>query len=838
MPSRLISRGITALLSCLVLVAGVAAQPRAGDAPAPATKAFAALVGDAAPIGKGPLVAWRTKDQTLLAIPVDLLDRLYFWYVEAARFPEAALAKDGNSVAEAVVQLERQGSRLLVRDRSPSFLKRSPSGVPEGDATEIDPRLPLDPIDIAIDTAALGPVILALPILAEADGRILVDLTAAFSSDIDGLTAAKHIASAGVVPAPIGLTTDPARSYIADIDVYPDNLHIRSHLTFRAQNPGEPFKGFQPISIELGHSLVLLPDKPMAARRYDDRVGYMFVDFSEFETSRGEAASDPLRGVIKRFRLEKADPTAAVSDPVRPIVFYIGQGVPERWRRWIAAGVESWEPAFRKAGFSNAIKARNAPSPADDPDWSPDDARYNVIRWVPQPFENAMGPSVADPRSGEILFAHVLLWPQVLGFFSDYYWLMAHGIDPEIDGLPLNEAAQGKLLQYIVAHEVGHSIGLRHNHLASTAYTVSELRDPAFADASGPNASIMAYGRMNQAAQPGDGVTRVLAGHGPYDDFAIQWGYGIHGRTPAEEQAALGRMAAASVDDRLIRWAAGEAGFEERWMFDPRVQMEAVGSERIDATRLGLAKLATSMAALDGATSDERIFRSVYALGLSQFDMQMNSVLKMVGGHYATGGDGRRPLVVPAAEQRAAVAFLVGEGAAAYDVFLQPSLVRRGEPIAGDRVVDAHRTLWLGMLLSGSRLALVQGQHAIDPSAYGVAAMARDITDAVWGDLEGMPAWRASQQRAYLDALAKLFDPPANPNLAAVAAGLAAQMHTQGYIAQQLATGADTLFPAYAREALPAIKLRLERAAKAERDESRRLHLRQMAERIGAMLEA
>ena len=472
-------------------------QPQAPRVDTP--KAFAAVVGDAKPIGDGPLVAYRTKDQTLLAFPTPLLDRLFFWYVEAARFPPNAIAKDGNSVAEAVVTLERQGSRLLVQDRSPSFEKRSPSGIPEGDPSTVDPRRTSAPIDVAIDAAALGPVIAALPIVAEADGRILVDLTTTFSNDIDGLTAAAHIASAGVVPAPIGLTVDTARSYIADIGVYPDNLHVRSHLTFRAQNPQAPVNGFQPISIELGHSLVMLPEKAMAARRYDDRVGFNFTSFAEFESASGELATDPLRGIIKRFRLEKADPSAPVSDPVKPIVFYIGRGVPDRWRPYIAAGIESWQPAFEAAGFSNAILARNAPTPAENPGWSPEDARYNVIRWVPQPFTNAMGPSVADPRSGEILFAHILVWPQVIDWIQDYYWLMGRGLDPAVDRLPLREEKQGELLKYVVAHEVGHSIGLRHNHLASTAYTVAELRDPQFANAHGPNASIMAY----RPAEPG-----------------------------------------------------------------------------------------------------------------------------------------------------------------------------------------------------------------------------------------------------------------------------------------------------------------------------------------------
>jgi hypothetical protein len=700
----------------------------------------------------------------------------------------------------------------------------------------VDPRRTSTPIDVAIDAAALGPVVAALPIVAEADGRLLLDLTATFSNDIDGLTAAAHIASAGVVPAPIGLTVDAARSYIADIGVYPDNLHVRSHLTFRAQNPEAPVKGFQPISIELGHSLIVLPEKPMAARRYDERVGFNFTNFSEFESASGEMATDPLRGIINRFRLEKADPKAEVSDPVKPIVFYVGRGVPDRWRPYIAAGIESWRPAFEAAGFSNAILARDAPSPAEDPEWSPEDARYNVIRWVPQPFTNAMGPSVTDPRSGEILFAHILVWPQVIDWIQDYYWLMGRGLDPAVDRLPLTEQKQGELLQYIVAHEVGHSIGLRHNHLASTAYTVAELRDPRFANAHGPNASIMAYGRLNQAAQPGDGVTRIASAQGPYDLFAIRWGYGRHGDTPAEEQAALDRLAAASVGDRLTRWAAGEAGFEDRWMIDPRVQMESVGAERVEATRLGLKKVGASVAALDAAAADDRVFRRAYAQGLAVFDNMMSSVTKVVGGQLAGEGPASRPAFVGADEQRAAVRFLLGDGAAAYDAFLRPDLVLRANPMSGDRSVNARRAGWVRVLLSAPKLALVATQQALDPGAYGVVDLAQDVTDAVWGTLEGQPAWRAAQQEAYLDSVEKILRATPDPRAPAAAAALAAQMYSPGFVANQLATGAETVFPAYVRETLPRLKAKLDLAARDARDQETRLRLRQSADRIEALL--
>ena len=214
----------------------------------------------------------------------------------------------------------------------------------------------------------------------------------------------------------------------------------------------------------------------------------------------------------------------------------------------------------------------------------------------------------------------------------------------------------------------------------------------------------------------------------------------------------------------------------------------------------------------------------------------MNSVTKVVGGQLAGGGEASRPAFVSASEQRAAVQFLLNEGAAAYDAFLRPGLVLRADPMSGDRSVNAHRVNWLRVLLSGPKLALVATQQAIDPAAYGVIQLAQDVTDAVWGSLDGQPAWRATQQEAYLDSVEKILRAAPDPRAPAIAAAMAGRMYSPGYIANQLATGAETVFPAYVRETLPLLKAKLDRAAREARDEASRLHLRKMADRIEALL--
>jgi hypothetical protein len=275
----------------------------------------------------------------------------------------------------------------------------------------------------------------------------------------------------------------------------------------------------------------------MRPRLADPRVGFFPTEYTQFESDRGTAQEK--KTLIARFRLEKkANPQAAVSDPVKPITFYIGPGMPERWRPYVAAGVRQWLPVFEAAGFSNAIRAVDAPTPQQDPNWSAEDVTLNVIRWVPEERANAMGPHVIDPRSGETLSAHVLIWPGVIDTFGQYYWAMfGGGVDPAATRLPLSQEKSGAILSYIVAHEVGHTLGLMHNHMASTAHTVAQLRNPAFANKAGPNSSIMAYGRFNHVAQPGDGVTQLWGVVGPYDYAAIRYGYADFGSDPPPSAA-------------------------------------------------------------------------------------------------------------------------------------------------------------------------------------------------------------------------------------------------------------------------------------------------------------
>ena len=863
----------TLAAASFVLVAAPAVAQRAADAPALER------------IGAGRLAAFRQGPNTLLLVPPDAIGKPFVWYTEVVGVPAGMVADGGLEVASTLARFERHGDVLHVRDLGVQVRRRGgtvrPTPAPEagagpgpgasadvptaGSATGVAaarasggtrtaprPAPPVDesvpgaaprdakrrPIDVAIGALETGALIAAFPILgADPQGAVMVDATRVFSGDIGAASGRGFVVASGRVPAAL----DPASSYIERVRVRGNGLTIRSHLTYLAVSPEQQALGPQPVSIVLGHSLVFLPETPMASRPADPRVGYFPVRYVEFESERG--AAQEAKTVITRFRLEKANPKAAVSDPVVPITFYIGPGVPERWRPYLAAGVLQWLPAFEAAGFSNAIRVRNAPTPQEDPDWSPEDPTINVIRWVPEERANAMGPHVVDPRSGEVLSAHILVWPNVIDYFGQYYWAMfGGGVDPRAARLPLPEAISGGILQYAVAHEVGHTLGLMHNQLASTAHTVAQLRDPRFANRAGPNSSIMAYGRFNYVAQPGDGVTQLWGTIGPYDVAAIRYGYGVFGTDRDSERRELARFADTFSTDRRLYWGS-EEGLEllGRFARDPRVQTENVGAERVAATRLGLANLKRSLDRLDAATSgDAALYRSTYGVMLGRHVGLLKSVKRLVGGAMPPLGRGEGPtaLLVPAAEQREAVRFLLGEGAASLEPYAVPAVVERVAVYGGYRAIDRVQAGLVGDLLEGPTLALLESQKRRDPAAYSSLDLGRDVAEAVWGDLAAAPSTRRALQRGWIDASRRLLVAWATDGEQEAQEAKAAEAASvPSTVARALvASGEDTVYVPWLRATLPALKERLDAAARAAADEGDRLHFAEMAVQVARLM--
>lgn len=810
-PSRVVfSSLLAASLMTLAPWASGADEPKPdSDAPQPAAtkpadskpgelKKYAQVITKEARTYQGVFTVHKIDDKVYFEIAPDALGKTMLWQTEVVKAP-VGVGWGGTSLGSRVVKWERRANKVYLWQLS--FDKH-------GDGKAIQE---------AVDSASAGSIIMSFNVEAEGrDRAAVINVTPLYSSDVPEF-AAGRLAGAGA-----GI--DASRSYVDEVKAFPTNIETRSLLTFRVG--ASPLGGgARSVSILVHYSMTLLPEKPMRPRFFDSRVGYFTQAFEDYTTANNWVEE---KQYISRYRLEKKNPKAEVSEPVKPIVYYISREVPEKWRQSIKQGVEDWQPVFEKAGFRHAIICKNAPSADEDPSWDPEDARYSVIRWVASPVQNAMGPHVHDPRSGEIISAHIIMWHDVLKLVQEWYFVQCGALDPQAAKLPLPDELTGRLLRQVVTHEVGHTLGLRHNQKASSAYTIAQLRDPKFCDEHGTTASIMSYGRYNYVAQPDDNVKRLIPKVGPYDFFAIEWGYkSIPGAdSPEAERTELDKSAARQMDEPWLRFG-GEDGPAQ---VDPMVKTENIGADPVEATALGLKNLDRLTDLLLPATErlgeDETLLRDTYGSLMSHRSNWFRSVVQMVGGVVETrnlGGRGTDSFTRLSKEkQQEAVHFLLDNAFTTPKKLLQPAIVNRFEYLGVADAVTNQQVGVLNSLLSSGRFRQLMDAEVLAPAdAYTAMQFLTDMQDGIWSELKAdhpqIDACRRKLQRAYVEQLKNEVTPK----------------EVAGRFG---ASNSDTDFRAVARAALKDLNDRLGDAIEKTKDPMTLAHLKDCKEEVDQTL--
>jgi hypothetical protein len=686
------------------------------------------------------------KAKVYFEIPKEQLGKDLLVVVQVKKSP-ADVSYPGQSVGDEVVRWELRDNKVLLK------------AVPFSHVAD-----PANPVAKAVAAMSTPGILMSFPVEAfSKEGAPVIEVTRLFTSEVNEFSAKRALQATGM---------DASRSYIDKVKAFPLNLNVEAVQTFNPNPvplpPGIPPQYAAMIpppptrTAVVHYSFVQLPEKPMMGRLKDDRVGFFSHGHTDYSRPEHEVTTTSF---IARWRLEKKDPAAAKSEPVKPIIFYVDPATPKAWVPFVKQGIEAWKGAFEEAGFLNAIQAKEAPSREQDPDWSADDARHSVVRWVPSRTANAMGPHVSDPRSGEILEADIEIYQNILQLQTDWYFTQVGPLDKRVATLPMPDELMGELLAYVVTHEVGHSLGLPHNFKASATYPVDKLRDKAWLEKMGHVATLMDYSRFNYLAQPEDGLDPklLIPKIGPYDTFAIKWGYTPipEAKTPDAEKPTLDAWCKPQETTPWLRFStAGSMGS------DPGDQAEAVGDmDAVKATALGTKNLKRVVEMLPKASlkpgEDFDKLNHLYGATLGQWGRELGHVANVVGGFDSEPKVGLQPGVrfTPLAKARQAEAVkFINE-----NLFKTPSwalpqdLLRKLEPTSGQvRLVNLQRGV-LNALLNPSRLTRLQEQEAIlGDKAYTVHHLLGDLRTGICAELVGggrIDAYRRNLQRAYVDLL-------------------------------------------------------------------------------------
>lgn len=728
-------------------------------------KPYEKVITDKAVTKRGLFNVHKVEDKWYFEIPDSLLKREM---MVTTRYTKTA---GGGGVYAG--EMENQQTILWERGQNKNVLLRVVTVISVADST--------NDIYKAVTNSNLNPIAESFEIKAYGkDSSVVIDVSDFFKGDNQPVGLGAFTKKRFNLGGQIG-----DRSYIQNINSYPINTEVRVVRTFGSTpsfGPAAPSPfpsttlpaafATGAVTLEMNNSFILLPKVPMARRSYDSRVGFFADDFVEFGDKQQRAESNVF---ICRWRLEPKDEDVAkwkrgeLVEPKKPIVYYIDPATPRKWRPYLIAGINDWQKAFEQAGFKNAIMGKEWD--ANDSTSNLEDARFSVLRYLPSEVANAYGPNVHDPRSGEIIESHIGWYHNVMKLVHDWYMIQAAAVDPKARKMEFDDELMGQLIRFVSSHEVGHTLGLRHNMGSSSRTPVEKLRDKDWVAIHGHTASIMDYARFNYVAQPEDNMpeTNMFPRIGDYDKWAIQWGYkATFAANEKEDQKITNKWIIDSLKANPRLWFGTESN-----PFDPRSQTEDLGDNSMKASEYGIRNLKRIIVELPEWTKEEADrydnLRDVYGALVGQYGRYMGHVLKNVGGVYETPKsieqkDEEVYEPTPIAVQKDAITFLNKQLFETPNWLLNKDILNKiSNPVAAEAVGNVQVAV-LNNLLSVARLnrMAVTSNRFNDMKTYTVDIMMEDLKKGVWSELTShktIDGLRRNLQKAYVDALINIINP-------------------------------------------------------------------------------
>ena len=731
-------------------------------------KPYKTVIDSNAVTQKGLIFVHKVDDKYLFEIPESLLGKEIMTITRYSKTPAGGGIFGGEEVNRQVIRWEKgQNNNILLRSVTYVIM------TPDGDK----------PLAQAVKNSSSDPIIGNYDIMAikkdpESKNNLgyVVDLSSTFDADVQTFSLdpiKKQLLNI--------LAFQKDKSFIQVIKSFPINTEIRTVKTFTTVPPKistiptpkigvDLPSGIESglITVELNTSMILLPEKPMRKRTFDQRVGFFANSIDVFEE---ESQKSDTEIFAVRWRLEPKSPEDAqkqkngeLIEPKKPIVYYIDPATPQKWKSYIKQGIDDWQIAFENAGWKNAIRGEYWPE--NDPNMSLEDARFSVLRYFAADIQNAYGPNVHDPRTGEILESHIGWYHNIMSLLRDWYLIQTGAVDPAARSKKFDDKLMGELIRFVSSHEVGHTLGLRHNMGASSATPVEKLRDKNFQKLNGHTSSIMDYARFNYVAQPEDDVTDLFPRIGDYDKWAIKWGYSYFedGKTEKEEKAILNEMTKEAYKNRRL-WFGTETS-----PYDPRYQTEDIGDNAMRASEYGIKNLKRILPNLlewskeNGENYSE--LNDLYKSLTGQFRRYMGHVTKNVGGIYDNPKTydmiGDQYEVVPKAIQKDAVKFLNTQLFTTPKWLLDPTVLAKINPENGVEAMKTIQDGTLTSLLAGDRMVRLLETSSVDKANYSVDELMVDLGNGIFSEIKTgatIDIYRRNLQKLFVNKITALLKP-------------------------------------------------------------------------------